>query len=389
MGDVRSLPLLSPYHAVVQLFQAESDRTIEQWQQQVHHSVAIEEELVIDPSFFIALQTRFPQIGWVEIQPKRGNSLNELTQFRYDVTLHIGTNVQTRVVPWLNWQLDGLSFAQLQNQLQQQQPQVLGIRGVPNQRVQPALQIWQWLENPPGVETVGQLQQLLAQQPKVGINPEEFYQLGQQLSYTVHLSWWESSQDGSFDVVFCRHKANGAIAFWDNSSITTKPWIDYTNNPLQGKLVQKLVPQVREFVQQKLPDYMMPSAFVLLNTLPLTPNGKIDRRALPTPDIATRNISTGFVLPRTPIEAQLAQIWSEVLGIERIGVKDNFFELGGHSLLATQVVSRINSAFGLDLSIQMMFESPTIAGIAAYVQAVDWVAQDLSVTPVSGELVEF
>ncbi|MFN6563899.1 MAG: non-ribosomal peptide synthase/polyketide synthase [Nostoc sp. ChiSLP01] len=387
MGDIRSLPLLEPFHAAVQLSQAAEDRTIEQWQQQVNSSVAAEEELVIDPSFFIALQTRFPQITWVEIQPKRGYAENELTQFRYDVTLHIGDDVQTNAVPWLNWQLDKLSFTQIQHQLQQQ-PQILGIRGVPNQRVQQALQIWQWLENPPAVETVEQLRELLTQQPTVGINPEEFYQLGQQNGYTVHISWWGGSQDGSFDVVFCR-KPEQKAAFWDNSSITAKPWTDYTNNPLYGKLVQKLVPQVRSLLQQKLPNYMVPQAFVLLKALPLTPNGKVDRRALPAPDTATRNLGTNFVSPRTPVEAQLVQIWCEVLGLERIGVKDNFFELGGHSLLATQVVSRINSNLGFSLSVQKMFEFPTVAGLASYLEVMDWAAGDSAVTEVSGEVVEF
>ncbi|MEH2128696.1 amino acid adenylation domain-containing protein [Nostoc sp.] len=395
VGDVRSLPLLEQYHAAVQLSQAAVDRTIEQWQQQVHQSMATEEELVIDPGFFIALQTRFPQIAWVEIQPKRGYAQNELTQFRYDVTLHVGTHVQVNTVDWLNWQLDKLSFTQIQHQLQKEQPELLGIRRVPNQRLQQALQIWQWLENPPAVETVGQLRQFLAQQPTVGVNPEQFYQLGQQLGYTVHLSWWESSQDGCYDVVFYRNSSTqtsevqGTIPFWDSSAITTKPWTEYTNNPLYGKLVQKLVPQVREYIQQKLPDYMVPQAFVVLNALPLTPNGKIDRRALPTPDTATRNLSTGFVLPRSPIEAQLAQIWSQVLGVERIGVNDNFFELGGHSLLATQVLSEINSTFELDLSIQMMFEYPTVAGIAAYIEVTDLVTQNLSVKEASSEVVEF
>ncbi|WP_138506899.1 phosphopantetheine-binding protein, partial [Nostoc sp. PA-18-2419] len=401
MGDIRSLPLLEPYHAAVQLFQAAEDRTVDQWQRMVNQSVAAEEELVIDPSFFIALQTRFPQITWVEIQPKGGNAQNELTQFRYDVTLHVDTDAQRTVVPWLNWQLDKLSLTQIQNRLQQEQPQVLAIRRVPNQRVQQALQVWQWLEHPPAVETVGQLRQFLAQQPTLGVNPEQFYKLGQQFGYTVNLSWWESSQDGCYDVVFCRHNSRqtlalrkaevseAQIAFWETSTVTTKPWSDYTNNPLRGKLVQKLVPQLREHIQQKLPDYMMPQAFVVLNALPLTLNGKVDRRALPSPDTATRNLSTGFILPRTPIEAQLARIWSQVLGVERIGVKDNFFDLGGHSLLATQVLSEINSAFGLDISIQMMFESPTVAGIAAYIEAVNLVTQNLSVKEIGSEVVEF
>ena len=256
VGDVRSLPLLEPYYAAVQLSQAAESRSVEQWQQLVHQSLAAEEELVIDPRFFIALKQSFPQITWVEIRPKRGYSLNELTQFRYDVTMHLGTAVQTpvlseaevTVVPWLNWQLDQLSLTQIHNHLVSEQPQLLGIRSVPNQRVQQALQIWQWLENPPSVETVGQLRQMLAQQPEVGINPEQFWQLGEELGYTVDVSWWASSNDGSYDVVFCRNSstatsdAHQAIAFWDSEAVTVKPWTNYTNNPLHGKLVQKLVP---------------------------------------------------------------------------------------------------------------------------------------------------
>ncbi|MEA5561957.1 non-ribosomal peptide synthase/polyketide synthase [Planktothrix agardhii] len=379
LGDIRSLPLLEPYHAAVQLARAESDKTLEQWQKQVNQSVATEEELLIEPQFFIALKQRFPQISWVEIAPKRGQAENELTQFRYDVTLHLGKDVQKTVIPWLNWQRDEFSLAKLQDQLKLEQPEWLGIRDVPNQRVQEALQILDWLENPPVVSTVGELRQLLKEKPRMGINPEQMWQLGEKFGYTVHLSWWEGSQDGSFDLVFHRQSsilesAMSAVdsqpypSFWDNETVIPKSWTDYTNNPLYGKLVQKLVPQVREFVQQKLPSYMVPQAFVLLNALPLTPNGKIDRRALPTPDTATRNLATSFLAPRTPIETQMGQIWSEVLGLERIGIKDNFFELGGHSLLATQVISRSRDLFSVELSLQNLLEYPTIANLAQIIE---------------------
>ncbi|MCZ8048652.1 MAG: amino acid adenylation domain-containing protein, partial [Microcystis sp. LE19-41.2A] len=379
LGDIRSLSLLEPYHAAVQLARAEANKTLEQWQKQVNQSVATEEELLIEPQFFIALKQRFPRISWVEIAPKRGQADNELTQFRYDVTLHLDTNGQKTTIPWLNWQRDRFSLGQLQDKLKLEQPEYLGIRDVPNQRVQKALQILDCLENPPGVTTVGELRQLLAKNTGIGINPEQMWQLGEQLDYTVHLSWWEGSQDGSFDVVFCRQNAilEPIISkvdeqpypnFWDDETIIPKSWTDYTNNPLYGKLVQKLIPQVREFVQQKLPSYMVPQAFVLLNTLPLTPNGKVDRLALPTPDTATRNLATGFLAPRTPIETQMSQIWSEVLGVERIGIKDNFFELGGHSLLATQVISRSRDLFSVELSLQNLLEYPTIANLAQIIE---------------------
>ncbi len=379
LGDIRSLSLLEPYHAAVQLARTEANKTLEQWQKQVNQSVATEEELLIAPQFFIALKQRFPRISWVEIAPKRGQADNELTQFRYDVTLHLDTDGQKTTIPWLNWQRDRFSLAQLQDKLKLEQPEYLGIRDVPNQRLQKALQILDCLENPPGVKTVGELRQLLAKNSGIGINPEQMWQLGEQLGYTVHLSWWEGSQDGSFDVVFCRQNAilepiinkidqQPYPNFWDDERIIPKSWTDYTNNPLYGKLVQKLIPQVREFVQQKLPSYMVPQAFVLLNTLPLTPNGKVDRQALPTPDTATRNLATGFLAPRTPIETQIAQIWSEVLGVERIGIKDNFFELGGHSLLATQVISRSRDLFSVELSLQNLLEYPTIANLAQIIE---------------------
>ncbi|WOB66747.1 non-ribosomal peptide synthetase [Microcystis aeruginosa] len=379
LGDIRSLSLLEPYHAAVQLARTEANKTLEQWQKQVNQSVATEEELLIEPQFFIALKQRFPRISWVEIAPKRGQADNELIQFRYDVILHLDTDGQKTTIPWLNWQRDRFSLAQLQDKLKLEQPEYLGIRDVPNQRLQKALQILDCLENPPGVKTVGELRQLLAKNSGIGINPEQMWQLGEQLGYTVHLSWWEGSQDGSFDVVFCRQNAilEPIISkvdqqpypnFWDDETIIPKSWTDYTNNPLYGKLVQKLVPQVREFVQQKLPSYMVPQALVLLNTLPLTPNGKVDRQALPTPDTATRNLATGFLAPRTPIETQMSQIWSEVLGVERIGIKDNFFELGGHSLLATQVISRSRDLFSVELSLQNLLEYPTIANLAQIIE---------------------
>jgi hypothetical protein len=103
-------------------------------------------------------------------------------------------------------------LGELQDKLKSDQPTWLGIRDVPNQRVQEALQILDWLENPPEVSTVGELRLLLPQKQSMGINPEQIWQLGQQLGYTAHLSWWEGSQDGSFDVVFCRNHSTAENA---------------------------------------------------------------------------------------------------------------------------------------------------------------------------------
>ncbi|MBR8840738.1 MAG: amino acid adenylation domain-containing protein, partial [Stigonema ocellatum SAG 48.90 = DSM 106950] len=122
--------------------------------------------------------------------------------------------------------------------------------------------------------------------------------------------------------------------------------------------------ELRDFLMDLLPEYMVPAAFVFLDTLPLNPNGKVDRGQLPAPDTYSLGRSTNFVAARTPTESVLAAIWEQVLRVEHIGIHDNFFTLGGHSLLATQVISRCNQAFGLEIPLQLLFETPTIAGLA-------------------------
>ncbi|MCZ6624678.1 MAG: non-ribosomal peptide synthetase, partial [Deltaproteobacteria bacterium] len=122
--------------------------------------------------------------------------------------------------------------------------------------------------------------------------------------------------------------------------------------------------ELRNFLKEKLPDYMVPSAFVFLDALPLTLNGKIDRRALPAPDRVRPELEGTFVAPQTPNEELLAEIWSEILGVERVGIHDNFFELGGHSLLATQVISRVRKTFQVEVPLRTLFEMPTIEEFA-------------------------
>ncbi|HEY9649207.1 MAG TPA: amino acid adenylation domain-containing protein, partial [Coleofasciculaceae cyanobacterium] len=121
---------------------------------------------------------------------------------------------------------------------------------------------------------------------------------------------------------------------------------------------------LRSFLKEKLPEYMVPGAFVMLDALPLTPNCKVDRKALPAPNQTLSVLQDAFVAPRTPLETQLAQMWAQVLGIARVGVDDNFFELGGHSLLTAQLLSQVRDTFHVELSLLTLFEAPTVAGLA-------------------------
>ena len=154
------------------------------------------------------------------------------------------------------------------------------------------------------------------------------------------------------------------------------PNSEIINQSLGKQLVAYIVPAVQKlavselysFLKEKLPDFMVPSAFVMLEALPLTPNGKVDRQALPLPDDARIKVAESFVEPLTEIEHSIAQIWREVLRRDKVGVNDNFFELGGHSLVAIQVISRVRDIFAKKVSLRVLFETPTVAGLAAKLQ---------------------
>ena len=126
---------------------------------------------------------------------------------------------------------------------------------------------------------------------------------------------------------------------------------------------------LRDFLTARLPEYMVPAVFVFLDRLPQTPNGKIDRRALPASLGAPMDEGTRFVAPRTPVEEVLAEIWAELLGVDRVGAEDNFFELGGHSLLATQLITRLRDVFRVELPLGILFQAPTVSAIAAFMIA--------------------
>jgi acyl carrier protein len=185
------------------------------------------------------------------------------------------------------------------------------------------------------------------------------------LPHTIQVSWADSLSDGSFDVLCIPGSLSPSAIHATNDHCRQLPWAEYGSKPLGGRMAQQLVPELRTFLQHRVPDYMIPSVFVVLDSFPLTPNGKIDRRGLPAPDGIRHELEARYAPPRTATEEVLAGIWADVLGLERVGIHDHFFsELGGHSLLATQLISRLRDRFGIELPLTVIFEKPTIASLA-------------------------
>ena len=377
IGDVRNLPLLEAFHASIELEQADGTLRTEELRPEVQRRLNQEEELVIDPRFFEVLKQQLPEITQVEVMPKRGRRKNELTDYRYDVVVQVGGERKTATaeVEWVDWQREGLSLAGLRERLIESGPEVLGLAHVPNARVIGPATAMELMRGEEVLETVKELCEALEKEE--GIEPEELWSLSSGLPYAVEVSWARSDAKGSYDVLLKRRRGSGpdetavAVAEFPEETIRVKSWSYYANNPLQGIFARKLVPQLRSYLKEKLPDYMVPAAFVVLDELPLTPNGKVDRRKLPAPERSRAGLADTFVAPRTQTEATLAGLWRDVLGREEVGIHDNFFDLGGHSLLATQVTSRVRETFGVNLPLRHFFEKPTVAGLAEFVRTAE------------------
>jgi amino acid adenylation domain-containing protein len=169
---------------------------------------------------------------------------------------------------------------------------------------------------------------------------------------------------GEIEAVISQHPAvRETVVLVRSDSVDYKHLVAYVVPQTEQTLA---IAKLRNFLESKLPNYMIPAAFVTLEALPLTPNGKVDRKALPTPDTARPELEAIYQPPQTEVEKTIAYIWREVLNVEDVGIHDNFFELGGHSLLLVQLHSKLQKIFQRDFSLVEMFQYPTISHLARY-----------------------
>jgi amino acid adenylation domain-containing protein/non-ribosomal peptide synthase protein (TIGR01720 family) len=368
IGDVRSLPLLQALHTSIELSKADDATTTEQLRERAQTGMAHETELVVDPKFFNSMPERIFKVGHVEVFPKRGSRRNELTRFRYQAVLHIGPTPTDVCDPaWIDWREQRWDAGAVRRILEREQPAVLGLTWVANARLSSESNLLETVERDDSPATVGALRELSFGGETTAIDPQDFWVLEEELPYDVVVSWTRHRREGQFDVAFVRRSETLAglptIRFPADAT-TRKDLSHFANNPLRRDVARKLVPQLRAFLQERLPDFMVPSAFVVMGSLSLTPNGKVDRKMLPAPDPTRPELEENYVAPASKAEQILAGIWCEVLGVDRVGARDNFFELGGDSILSIQIISRARQA-GLQLTPQQVFQQQTIADLAA------------------------
>ncbi|KAK9761232.1 hypothetical protein K7432_014021 [Basidiobolus ranarum] len=363
LGDIRSLVLLKHYHSSMELHKAHGDLRADVLEQRILDRMMSEKELMVDPAFFFALKEEIPEIGNVEILTKTGRSLNELTQYRYQVVIRVGTRDGSQVIEdWVDYQISGITLDEIKQTLESGQREYFAVENIANSRLTKEVALVKLLEMEESQAlSVSSIRTQLEATIPSGVEVDDIYTIGKNAGYDVSISWSRQQNDGCFDVIFGKTgQETLSVYHFKEPHYNVWQWKLYGNNPLHEAVSKQFVPHLREYLRTVLPKFMIPSYIVILDTLPLMPNGKINRAALPAPSLSFVDEEADYVKPETDLEKSLGQIFAEVLGLERVSVHGNFFNLGGHSLLSIRLISKIRKILGASISLQNLFTAPTI-----------------------------
>ncbi|KMN81560.1 hypothetical protein VK98_12770 [Chromobacterium sp. LK11] len=350
LGDLRHLGLLRHFQAsrLLHRLPALAHPTRAELRRQLDALIAEEKELLVDPALFRRLARRRGDIAGIEIRLKEDGGDCELTTYRYDVVLSKGAP-NAAAAP-------AADASRLRP-------------GLANRRAAEVNRFLAWLDHDPANSAADDEaaagQPWLAQALPDAAEPAELLAAAAADGLATRLCWSENAVDGRLDLALAA-AADALPALpleWLDSDDDGEPAACF-NTPAQSQPLDALGPELRRHLAARLPDYMLPAAFVVLDKLPLTHSGKLDARALPEPGQAEQRGVDAGTPPRGRAESEVARIWGEVLGVGGLGREQNFFEAGGHSLLATRVMSRLRAEFGVELPLRALFEHPTVAEFA-------------------------
>ncbi|WP_327701916.1 condensation domain-containing protein [Streptomyces decoyicus] len=381
LGSVRSLPLLGALHLPGQLDLRQATDPAGQLSQAVAARVGQEEELALDPRYFTELAGRLPGIGEVYLLPRLGRHRNELGAYRYDVVLRAGEPVSPGSADLtLDWQADGLTLDAVTGSLRERAPRRMLLAAVPDSRVHARLRACADLMAG-RTATVSDTSAALTprrSEPGGAVDPQLFAALAEKAGYTALVQCAENAADGTVEVLFTRAEATGSArtapadplpaGFGSRVTAGTGPAPHGTlhNDPLSLTRERAVVSRMRQHLQQRLPAHAVPEHVLVVPHFPLDRAGVTDSAALPGPDLAAA-AAEAHREPSTETESRLTVMWSAALGVDRVGVHDDFFALGGHSLLGSEVMDTVRQEYKVDVPLGLLFESPTIAAVAAYV----------------------
>ncbi|MDY7095152.1 MAG: amino acid adenylation domain-containing protein [Acidobacteriota bacterium] len=390
LGDLRSLPLLEPFITDVLLQRGDPAMSAARLRQEVRLRVRSEEELCFHPAYFRHLAAR-EGYGAPYIELRRGRCRNEMTGFRYDVVLGGGEDRRIgnpappaiAVTPWR----EDLREEDLGGLLEGRPGQVWKLSGIANGRVSRAVTAVEMLRGSEPRRPLEELRHSVGERcrERAAWDPEEVWERAVAAEWQAFLSWSEesrsaeahtggpysgegpgASEEGRFDALFV--PAGVPRPPKPQPAAPPAPRTDtaWANDPTVAARDLTWGQELRRKLEETLPEYMVPRAVTVVDGLPLTLNGKVDRDALPR----VRGLGGGrpYAVPRSGLERQITEIWSELLSVPRVGVQDDFFALGGQSLLAGRLMARLRDHLQLELSPAMLFAAPTPAALAARIE---------------------
>ncbi|MCC3772469.1 non-ribosomal peptide synthetase, partial [Streptomyces sp. UNOC14_S4] len=362
VGDVRNLRLLRAFHTDVRLRDDALPGDPAAVRAAVEHAMVREKELLVDPAFFTELAASLPGRVGSEVRVKRGRYVNELTRYRYDAVLRklpadAGTPPPVRELPWRQ---DVCATGTLAALLRAEPPAGdIRLTGVPDARLAPVARAARALD---GADGPARIRALSGKDDADTDALERLHELAEDLGLRASASW-SATEEGALDVVLTAREPGTPGG--GGPAPAGVPLASLVNAPAAARDTGALVSSVRSYLRERLPEYLVPGATVVLDTLPLTANGKVDRRRLPEPGTGS---TEGGRAPRTPLEELLCGLFADILGVSGVTVDDSFFTLGGHSLSATRLSTRLRSVLGLELPVRSVFETPTVAGLAEAVR---------------------
>jgi SAM-dependent methyltransferase len=370
LGDIRSLQHLETFQTAIEIARSDAGTSIPDLQARVRRRAAEEAELVLDPRFFAAMARELGDAVFERAELKPGRDRNEMTGYRYDVVIRkAGTAVQAPAIRSVACPqpctLESIRA------LLRDQPAAIRVTGIRNARLTGEVAASQLVAR----GGAGKVADLAAAGNAGGIDPEDLRTLDPQYEAVAEFS---PSGADLFDVTF-RNRATPLPVLTAHGTGNLAAASTYANVPVKAAATgAALVPALREQARQKLPEFMVPSAFVVLDALPLTPNGKIDRRALPEPE-RVRSESKTSEPPKNDIERGVVRVLQELIGGGEVGVDDNFFDLGANSLMMVQASVRLRALLGQPVPLVRMFQHPTARQLAAALGEAASPAQDAGV----------
>lgn len=357
LGDLRNLDLLEIFHRDVLQVREKGQISPAELAQRVAQAVRSERELLVSPELFANLPAMFPQITSVDVMLRDGRYVNEMTRYRFDVTLQIGVNEDVPVSPnEVHWDKQKLDIAFLRQQLTKTEGTVHRFNNIPNGRLR---------------DVYGRLTAISGDASDSSlswIDPADLMDIAAELDMKVALLSSSSGGVWSYDAVFWRAGQNPDLSCHPVDGMRRDGLEKYANKPTVGEPAKRsLSSMLRPWLTKRLPEYMVPGFFVELDSLALTANGKVDYNALPDPMESIQVTET----PATDLGSDILAIWSHILGHDRIGVDDNFFEIGGDSLRVIRVQMELQKLLGRAVSAAVLFEHYTIRTLASYLADID------------------